>query len=115
MNRGILYATLAFTCWGLFPIYFHLLAHVPALEVVVHRIVWSLVFLFGVLLSRKHWAWLPELFRNPRVFGAFALSALLLSSNWLMYVWAVQNGAGRQLGLLHSAAGKCSARVCVAA
>ena len=43
MNRGILYAALAYTCWGLFPIYFHLLAGIPALEVVMHRTVWSLV------------------------------------------------------------------------
>jgi len=92
MNRGILYAALAYTFWGLFPIYFHLLAQVPALEVVMHRTVWSLVFLLGVLLVRKHWGWLPALLRKPRVLGAFALSALLLSSNWLMYVWAVQNG-----------------------
>jgi chloramphenicol-sensitive protein RarD len=92
MNRGILYAALAYTFWGLFPVYFHLLASVPALEVVMHRTVWSLVFLLGVLLARKHWAWIPQLLKKPRVLGAFALSALLLSSNWLMYVWAVQNG-----------------------
>jgi chloramphenicol-sensitive protein RarD len=92
MNRGILYAALAYTFWGLFPIYFHLMTQVPALEVVMHRTVWSLVFLLGVLLARKHWTWLPALLHAPRVLGAFVLSALLLSSNWLMYVWAVQNG-----------------------
>lgn len=58
----------------------------------MHRTVWSLVFLLGILLAHRHWAWLPELLRKPRVLGAFALSALLLSSNWLTYVWAVQNG-----------------------
>lgn len=92
MNRGILYAALAYTCWGLFPIYFHLLAGIPALEVVMHRTVWSLVFLLAILLVHKHWAWLPALLHKPRVLGAFALSALLLSANWLMYVWSVQNG-----------------------
>jgi chloramphenicol-sensitive protein RarD len=92
MNRGILYAALAYAFWGLFPIYFHLLAQVPALEVVMHRTVWALLFLLSVLLVRNHWAWLPTLLRKPRVLGAFALSAMLLSSNWLMYVWAVQNG-----------------------
>lgn len=92
MNPGIVYAALAYTAWGLFPIYFHLLANVPALEVVMHRTVWSLVFLLAILLAHKHWAWLPPLLQKPRVLGAFALSALLLSANWLMYVWAVQNG-----------------------
>jgi chloramphenicol-sensitive protein RarD len=89
MHIGIVYATLAYAAWGLFPLYFHQLAGIPALEVVVHRTVWSLVFLLGVLLVRRHWGWLRVL--QLRVLGAFALSALLLSGNWLTYVWAVQN------------------------
>jgi chloramphenicol-sensitive protein RarD len=89
MHIGILYATLAYVAWGLFPLYFHQLAGIPALEVVVHRTVWSLVFVLGVLLVRRHWGWMRAL--RPRVLGMFALSALLLSGNWLTYVWAVQN------------------------
>ncbi|WP_367848244.1 EamA family transporter RarD [Rhodoferax sp. WC2427] len=89
MHIGIVYAALAYTAWGLFPLYFHQLAGIPALEVVVHRTVWSLVFVLGVLLVRRHWGWMRAL--QPRVLGAFALSALLLSGNWLTYVWAVQN------------------------
>jgi len=89
MHIGIVYATLAYAAWGLFPLYFHQLAGIPALEVVVHRTVWSLVFVLGVLLVRRHWGWMRAL--RPRVLGMFALSALLLSGNWLTYVWAVQN------------------------
>lgn len=89
MQIGILYATFAYAAWGLFPLYFHQLAGIPALEVVVHRTVWSLVFVLGVLLVRRHWGWMHLL--QPRVLGAFALSALLLSGNWITYVWAVQN------------------------
>lgn len=89
MHIGIVYAALAYAAWGLFPLYFHQLAGIPALEVVVHRTVWSLVFVLGVLLVRRHWGWMRAL--QPRVLGAFALSALLLSGNWLTYVWAVQN------------------------
>ena len=89
MHIGIVYAALAYAAWGLFPLYFHQLAGIPALEVVVHRTVWSLVFVLGVLLARRHWGWMRAL--QPRVLGAFALSALLLSGNWLTYVWAVQN------------------------
>ncbi len=89
MHIGIVYAALAYAAWGLFPLYFHQLAGIPALEVVVHRTVWSLVFVLGVLLVRRHWGWMRLL--QPRVLGAFALSALLLSGNWLTYVWAVQN------------------------
>lgn len=91
MNIGILYAALAHVVWGLFPIYFRQLASVPSLEVVMHRTVWSLLFVLVLLLVLKRWAWMRDLLRQPRVLGAFALSALLLSGNWLVYVWAVQN------------------------
>lgn len=92
MNNGIVFAALAYCCWGLFPLYFHMLGGIAALEVVMHRTVWSLVFLLGVLLVRRQWAWLPALLKQPRILAVFSLSALLLSANWLMYVWAVQNG-----------------------
>ncbi len=91
MNRGLVFAALAYAVWGLFPIYFKQVAQVPALEVVLHRTVWSLLFVLGVLLVLKRWAWMRPLLGQPKVLGAFALSALLLSSNWLVYVWAVQN------------------------
>lgn len=91
MNKGILYAALAYTAWGLVPLYFKQLAQVPSLEVIMHRTLWSLVLLLGVLALRRQWAWLTGVLRQPRVLGAFVLSALLLSANWLTYVWAVQN------------------------
>lgn len=91
MTPGIVYAALAYVAWGLFPLYFRQVAHVPALEVVAHRTVWSLVFVFAVLAVRRHWGWMRALWGQPRVLGTFAVSALLLSGNWLTYVWAVQN------------------------
>lgn len=91
MNPGVVYATLAYTAWGLFPLYFHQLVGVAPLEVVMHRTLWSLVFLLAVLLCKRHWAWLGAVLRQPRVLGAFAVSAALLTVNWLTYVWAVQN------------------------
>ena len=91
MHPGVLYAVLAYTAWGLFPLYFHQLAGIPALEVVLHRTLWSLVFLLVVLAVLRRWAWMSALLRQPRVLGAFALSALLLSANWVVYVWAVQH------------------------
>lgn len=91
MNPGLLYAALAYTAWGLFPVYFKQLVEVNAFEVVMHRMVWSFVFLMVVLMVLKRWAWLREVARQPRVLLAFGLSALLLSANWSVYVWAVQN------------------------
>jgi len=92
MNTGIVYASLAYLSWGLFPLYFRQVAAVPALEVVLHRTLWSLVFVLALLAMRRQWAWMREVLRQPRVLGAFALSALLLAANWLTYVWAVNNG-----------------------
>ncbi|MBA4113390.1 MAG: EamA family transporter RarD [Verminephrobacter sp.] len=92
MNTGIVYASLAYLSWGLFPLYFRQVAAVPALEVVLHRTLWSLVFVLALLAMRRQWAWMGEVLRQPRVLGAFALSALLLAANWLTYVWAVNNG-----------------------
>ena len=91
MNPGIVYSLFAYLIWGLFPLYFKQLSLVPALEVVMHRTVWSLLFVLVGLLVLKRWAWMRGVVRQPKVLGAFALSALLLSSNWLIYVWAVQN------------------------
>ncbi|MCW5663274.1 MAG: EamA family transporter RarD [Piscinibacter sp.] len=92
MPPGIAYAALAYTLWGLFPLYFTRLQHVAASEVLVHRIVWSLAFVLALLAWRQRWSWLPDVLRRPRVLGAFAASALLLSCNWLTYIWAVTNG-----------------------
>lgn len=92
MNPGMLYAALAFFCWGLFPLYFHAIHAVPPLEILGHRMLWSLLFLAIVLTVRRQWGWLRPILRQPRVLGTFAASALLLSSNWFIYIWAVNHG-----------------------
>ena len=92
MNRGIAYAALAFLIWGLFPLYFKALHEVPPMQILAHRMVWSLVFLCAVLTVRRQWQWLPAVLRRPRVVATFTLSALLLSANWFIYIWAVNNG-----------------------
>ena len=92
MNTGILYATFSFFCWGLFPLYFHALGEVPALEILAHRMLWSLLFLCIVLTSRQQWKWLPEVLGKPRVLASFVASALLLTCNWFVYIWSVNNG-----------------------
>lgn len=92
MHRGVLSAALAYAIWGLFPLYFRFLADVAPPDVLAHRIAWSLVFVLLVLAARRQWRWLAEVVRQPRVVGAFAVSALLLSINWLTYIWAVANG-----------------------
>ncbi|GHD63218.1 EamA family transporter RarD [Jeongeupia chitinilytica] len=92
MQIGILYATLAFLIWGLLPVYLKALTGIPAGEILLHRMVWSLVFLGAILLVRRQWAWLGQLRQQPGLLAGFMASALLLSANWFTYIWAVQAG-----------------------
>lgn len=92
MRLGILFASTAYAIWGLFPLYFKALLDIPPTEILVHRIVWSLAFLALVLAWRKQWAWIVGLVHQPKVLAGFTASALLLSANWFVYIWAVNNG-----------------------
>jgi chloramphenicol-sensitive protein RarD len=92
MNPGVLYAAAAFVMWGLMPLFFHLLARVPPMEIVLQRSVWCLVFLALVLAFKCHWSWLGKALRQPRVLLWSGASALVLAVNWLIYVIALQQG-----------------------
>lgn len=92
MRRGIIYAALAYICWGLFPLYFKALQSVAPLEVLAHRVLWSLVFVVLVLLVQRHWGWLIKVWREPRMALPFVASACVIAINWFTYIWAVVNG-----------------------
>ena len=92
MSSGILYGLSAYVLWGMFPLFFKQLQAASAIEVVLHRMVWSLVFVLIVLDVLRRWNWLGDVRRSPALLGKFAVSALLLAGNWLSYVWAVNNG-----------------------
>lgn len=91
MNRGIVYALAAYLMWGAFPLYFKAVQQVGSLEVLAHRMLWSLLFVLALLAVLKRWQWLP-LLAAPARLAQFALSALLVSINWLIYIWAVNAG-----------------------
>ncbi|WP_431258766.1 EamA family transporter RarD [Roseateles chitinivorans] len=91
-RTGMLYAALAYIAWGLFPLYFKRLSDVSAFEVIAHRTLWSMVFVAILLTALRRWAWLGPVLRSPKLLGTCAVSAMLLSTNWLVYVWAVQHG-----------------------
>jgi len=91
-HAGVLAAAVAFTWWGFFPLYFRLVAGVVPLEVLANRIVWSLLLVSAALAWRGHWGWLGAALHRPRVVASFVASALLLSVNWMTYIWAVSNG-----------------------
>jgi chloramphenicol-sensitive protein RarD len=90
-SRGLLYALLAYSAWGVFPLYFKALAAVPSLEVLAHRVVWSVVLLAVAtpLLGR----WSTTLYAlGPAKRWLVATSAILIATNWGTYIWAVQAG-----------------------
>lgn len=90
-RRGYILGLAAYTIWGLFPIYFKAIQAVPPLEIIVHRALWSALFGAALLLVWKHPGWLRELRENPRRFAVLTASGVLVASNWLVYVWAVNN------------------------
>lgn len=92
MQAGVVYATLAFVWWGLFPLYFRIVTTVPAPEILAHRVLWCLLFLAALLTARGQWGWLRPVLRQPKVLAAFVASALLIGANWLAYIWAVMQG-----------------------
>ena len=91
MNRGVLLALGSYILWGLLPLYWKALQHVPALEILAHRMTWSLVFVVLILWVKRQWAWLKQA-RERRVLLTYTCSALLLGLNWFLYIWAVNAG-----------------------
>jgi chloramphenicol-sensitive protein RarD len=90
-RRGLWIAVASFVLWGLMPLYWHLLKSVPSLQIVVHRIVWSAVFVIGWLTWQQR-DWLRTALARPRVAWMLALSGALISINWGLYIWAVNAG-----------------------
>lgn len=91
-RRGYILGLGAYIIWGLFPLYFKAIQSVPAVEIIVHRVLWSALFGSLLLLVWKHPGWWRELRDNPRRLAILALSGTLIAGNWLTYVWAVNNG-----------------------
>ncbi|MBP1465047.1 EamA family transporter RarD [Candidatus Chloroploca sp. M-50] len=91
MNKGVLYAIGAYVSWGLLPIFWKALHHVPALEILANRVVWAMVaaLIVGLFAFRTNWGWLFQALRQPRTVLVFVLSASLLAFNWGLYIWAV--------------------------
>ena len=92
MNKGIWYGVGAYVLWGFFPIYWKWLERVPALQLLDHRILWSFLFLFGILLWLRQGREFRAAVSSPRVLLIYAAAAILLAINWLAYVWAVNAG-----------------------
>ncbi|MEW6240593.1 MAG: EamA family transporter RarD [Chloroflexota bacterium] len=91
MKKGIFYGIGAYALWGFFPIYWKLLHHVSALQLLSHRIAWSLIFLVLIIVVTGQWRDFRSLI-SSKTLGIYTLAGILLAVNWLTYVWGVNAG-----------------------
>ncbi len=89
---GLLNGFAAYGAWGLVPLYWPLLKPAGAVEVLAHRMAWSLLFVVAALLFVRRWAWVGELLRQPRRLALIAVAATVITVNWGVYIWAVNSG-----------------------
>lgn len=91
-RAGLLYGIGAYGMWGIVPLFWPLLEPSGAMEILAHRMVWSLGVVGIALLVVRRWAWIGELIRTPRKLGLIAVAAAVITVNWGLYIWAVNNG-----------------------
>lgn len=92
MPLGILATFAAYILWGLFPFYFHALQDISALEILAHRVVWSLIFIAAVILAMRRTSWIGPALKSPATLGIFCLSAVIIGTNWGTYVYSIVSG-----------------------
>jgi chloramphenicol-sensitive protein RarD len=90
---------MAFFIWGVSPVYWKAMQQVPALEIVTHRVVWSFLFLLGLTLFQRRWDEFLNALKTPGTLLTLGLTTLLVSGNWLLYIWAVNSGYMLQASL----------------
>jgi chloramphenicol-sensitive protein RarD len=91
-RAGLALGLSAYGLWGVLPIYFKLLKAIPAVDIVAHRILWSLPFLAVLILLSKGWDKVRAVLARPRTVGVLVVTSILIGGNWLLYVYAVTAG-----------------------
>lgn len=91
-RTGLLNGIAAYGMWGLVPLFWPLLKPAGSVEILAHRMVWSLAFVAVALLVVRRWGWAGELLRQPRRLGLVTIAAAVITVNWGIYIWAVNNG-----------------------
>ncbi len=89
VERGVIFGLAAYGMWGVFPIYFHALAPSGAMEILVHRVLWSLLVCLGIWTVRRDLSWVRPILAVPHRLALLALAAVLLACNWFTYIHAV--------------------------
>jgi len=90
-RNGALSALSAYLLWGFAPIYFKLLSEIAAGEILMHRVIWSTVFLLVMIIAMKKWSQLIIVFKQPKLLLQLSLSASFLAVNWFLFIWAINN------------------------
>jgi len=90
-RSGVIAGLIAYTLWGVFPVYFKLVESVSPLEVLAHRIVWAVFFGGLIILLRRQWTEVWRALTHRQMLQWLILAAILITVNWLTYIWAIQN------------------------
>lgn len=90
--RGLAFAVTAYLLWGFLPLYMKALSHIPAAEIVVHRVIWSVPLAGALLIVLRRTKDLQAALKNPRMLGMACITAALISLNWGIYVWSIASG-----------------------
>ncbi|WP_424861771.1 EamA family transporter RarD [Streptomyces sp. MMS24-I29] len=91
-RAGLLSGVGAYGLWGIVPLFWPLLKPAGAIEILAHRMVWSLGVVGIALLVLRRWSWVGALVRRPRKLGLITVAAAVITVNWGLYIWAVNNG-----------------------
>jgi len=89
-RKGVLYSLLAYGWWGFIPLYFHVIRHVPALEILAHRVAQSTVFLIVIILAMGRWSRVREVLASARAWRFLIGTTIFIALNWLVYIHAIQ-------------------------
>lgn len=96
---GSLYALAAFSFWGLIPLYFKAVGHVPADQILAHRMIWSAVLLAGMIALLRRWPLVGTVLRDRRQILILIVTTLLMAGNWFTFIWAVEAGRVLEISL----------------
>lgn len=97
--RGFGFALTAYLLWGFLPLYMKQMSHIPTLEVLAHRVIWSVPIALAILAALGRTADLMTALRSPRMLAMAAVTAALISVNWGIYVWSIQTGHALEAAL----------------
>lgn len=90
-KQGVIYALIAYSLWGMAPLYFKLLSQISALEILMHRVVWSFVLLLFLVIVTRQIDTVKQVLKKPKQLLMLSITAVLVAINWLIFIWSVND------------------------